>query len=301
MNIKILSTVNKEYIIKLIMLKTPSSSSCTSGFLIMLLLTGVIPTLTSISLIDTEGFPEKQGLKQNSENDDYQDMYKQRDFEKYLSQQYEVHKEYTDYYDFLLNGNDNSEENPSIITDEDFKEIEDDDNDKTEKKQSNNNIHNDDDDDDGKDKFPFGSDWKKDDIATDETDSSSSDKRDEENSYKNIKVIECSSLNINAYEVADMNELDSLLNKATMAGNENNQMKNNNKETQEYNLGSETKIIFICNNENKNVSPSNDYDMINLLPNQGIILPINSEKNNDDNDDNNNNNNNDFDVTTTIR
>ncbi len=36
----------------------------------MLLLTGTIPTLTSIPLIDTEAFAEKKELKQDSEKDD---------------------------------------------------------------------------------------------------------------------------------------------------------------------------------------------------------------------------------------
>ena len=108
------------------MRKTPSSF--TRIFLIMLLITGVIPTLTSISLIDAEAFSEKTGSNQNIEND-YQKMYKQRDFEKYLSHQYEFYKEYTEYYDDLLNSIEN-EKNPSSITNENVKENDDDDNEK---------------------------------------------------------------------------------------------------------------------------------------------------------------------------
>ena len=43
------------------MRKTPTSF--TSIFLIILLIIGVIPTLTSIPLIDTEAFAEKKGLE----------------------------------------------------------------------------------------------------------------------------------------------------------------------------------------------------------------------------------------------
>src|SRR5688572_27229803 len=114
MNIIILSMVNKQYIINFSMRKTPSSY--TSLFLIMLLLTGIFSTLTSLSLIDTEAFPDKKELEQHIEENDYQKKYKQHDFEKYLSHQYAFYKEYTDYYDDLLNSVENSKNKPVTLS-----------------------------------------------------------------------------------------------------------------------------------------------------------------------------------------
>lgn len=276
------------------MRKTPSSF--TRIFLIMLLITGVIPTLTSISLIDAEAFSEKTGLKQNIEND-YQKMYKQRDFEKYLSHQYEFYKEYTEYYDDLLNGMEN-ENKPSSITNENFKENNDDDDDKK-SKQSNT------DDDDAKDEFTLKSDWKKKDFAADKIYSSSD--KSEKKKYKSVQIIECSNLNINAYEVEDFSDVETLLNKAPIFQNDDNQNElqlKNNKEAKEYNIGSDTKIIFICNNENQNFSPNNSpndsNDIISSLPDEGIMLPVNSPNNNNYNNNHNNNNDNDNEITTTV-
>ena len=257
------------------MRKTPSSF--TSIFLIILLITGVIPSLTSISLMDAEASSEKKGSEQHIEND-YQKMYKQRDFEKYLSHQYEFYKEFTEYYDDLLNSIEN-EKNPSSITNENVKENDDDDDDKK-SKQSNN------DDDDAKAKFTLEYDWKKD-IATDKIYSSSAEDKSEKKKYKNIKIIECSNLNINAYEVEDFSDVETLLNKAIISQNDDNQNElqlKNNKETKEYNIGTETKIIFVCNNENQDISsnnsPNESNDIISSLPDEGIMLSVNSPNNN---------------------
>ena len=109
------------------MRKTPTSF--TSIFLSLLLIIGAIPTLTSIPLIDTEeAFAEKKVLDLDLEQDhekNYQQMYKKADFEKYLSNQYETYKEYTQYYGDLLYSVENPEEIP-IFSDEIFREIIDD-------------------------------------------------------------------------------------------------------------------------------------------------------------------------------
>ena len=108
------------------MRKTPTSF--TSIFLSLLLIIGAIPTLASIPLIDTEAFAEKNGLDLDLEQDhekNYQQMYKKADFEKYLSDQYETYKEYTQYYGDLLYSVENPEKIP-FFSDEIVKEIIDD-------------------------------------------------------------------------------------------------------------------------------------------------------------------------------
>ena len=111
----------------------------------MLLIIGAIPTLTSIPLIDTEeAFAEKNGLDLDLEQDhekNYQEMYKQYDFEKYLSDQYETYKEYTQYYGDLLYSVENPQTNP-FFSDEIVREPIDEDN-----RESNTKDDDDDDDD----------------------------------------------------------------------------------------------------------------------------------------------------------
>ena len=281
-----------------------TSGPFTSIFLIMLLLTGAIPTLTSIPLLDTEAFAEKKGPKHDSEKDDeekdYQQKYKHYDFKKYLSHQYEAYKDYTQYYGDLLYSVENPDKNP-FFTDEDVREQDD----NRKEKQSD---RDDDDDDDG---------------ANGKSDKMDSSEKNEKKTYKYIKIIECSNLKINQYDVEDLSDVEKIINakeaqdsrnvekivkEVTISENNNNDddddgdnhvkeshIKNNEAAHQEYNIGSETKIIFLCNNDNLNMDSSNvGNDMMrNSLPSEGIMLPINSLKNN-------NNNNNDNEVTTTI-
>ena len=155
---------------------------------------------------------------------------------------------------------------------------------------------------------------------------SSSDKSEKKKTYKFIKIIECSNLNINQYDVEDLSDVEKIINAKEaqdsrdvekilnqVRSSENNinndyeddddnhvkesHIKNNKAGHQEYNIGSETKIIFLCNNDNLNMDSTNDGNdmMINSLPSEGLMLPISSLENN-----NNNNNNNDNQVTTTI-
>jgi hypothetical protein len=274
----------------------------------MLLLTGIIPTLTSIpSIIDIEAFAEKKGLKEDSDKDDkkdYQERYKHYDFEKYLSNQYKVYKEYAQYYGDLLYNVENSDKNNHhpFFADEKFKEQDD-----NRKQKHSDRDYND--DANGK--------------SSDEKDSLS-DKNEKKKTYKFIKIIECSNLNINQYDVEDLSDVEKIINakeakdsrdvekilKQVRSSENNNHdddddynhvkeshIKNNKAGHQEYNIGSETKIIFLCNNDNLNMDSTNDgNDMIrNSLPSEGIMLPISSLKNNN----NNNNNDNDNKVTTT--
>ena len=54
------------------------------------------------------------------------------------------------------------------------------------------------------------------------------------------------------------------------------------KKTREYNIGSNTKVIFICNNERYNLSPLNSNNFGDSLSSDGIIGPTSVSKNNYD-------------------
>ena len=297
----------------------------TSVFLITLLLTGVISTLTSISFGDTEAFVDKKESKLNTEEEDknnYQEKYKQYDFEKYLSNQYEIYKEYAQYYGNLLYIAENPQKN-TFFTHGEVKEPDD----NRQQKHSDRDDDDDDNDDDnddndnhanGKSSF-VESNNEKNDIVTKENVIHTLDKSEEEEkekkTYKNIKIIECSNLNLNNYDVQNYTDVEKILNakeakdwsvvqeilnKVTFSENnkhddaddvDENQVEShikNSKEPHQYNIGSETKIIFICTNDNLNMEPTNaDNNLIRSLPDEGIILPITAPTEN-----NNNNNNN---------
>jgi hypothetical protein len=270
-------------------MRKTTPSSFTRVFLIMLLLTGA-SIASSLPLIDTEAFAEKIGLKHDLENDDkknYQEKYKQYDFKKYLSHQYEVYKEYTEYYEDLLFYAENPQKYP-FLTDENIKEQDD-------NKKQKHSDRDDDDDFNGK-SSTFESDDGKDTTIKDK--SEEEEEEEEKKTYKNIQIIECSNLNLNNYEVKnyrdvekiinakeaqDSSLVEEILNKETISENKDdddyNHMeshKENSNAHQEYNIGSETKIIFLCTNDNLNRESPNDNgnDMIRSLPNEGIMLPI---------------------------
>ena len=121
--------------------------------------------------------------------------------------------------------------------------------------------------------------------STSESNKKDSDTRDkiyssdksEKKTYKNIQIIECLNHNINAYDVEDFSDvvkfinaqeakdsrdIEKILNEVTFSENNNddiNQEKSeikNSKEAQEYNIGSETKIIFICKSDNLDIKPT---------------------------------------------
>ena len=173
----------------------------------------------------------------------------------------------------------------------------------------------DDDEDDSDDNYDEDKNGKSSKSESNKKDIDTADKlyssdKSEKKTYKNIKIIECLNHNINAYdvedfsdvvkfinakEVKDSRDLKKMLNEATFSENKNDDFNQeeseikNDKEAQEYNIGSETKIIFICKSENLDIKPT---EIIKSLPSEGIMLPITLNKNN-------NNNNND-EVTTTV-
>jgi hypothetical protein len=296
-------------------MRKTTPSSFTRVFLITLLLTGA-SIASSLPLIYTEAFAEKKGLKHDLENDDkknYQDKYKQYDFEKYLSNQYEVYKGYAQYYEDLLYNAENPQKHP-YLTHENVKEQDDNQKQKHSERDRDGDDNHRDDDANGK-SSSLESTMK--DIATKYKiykSYKSEEEVKEKKTYKNIKIIECSNLNLNNYDVKNYNDVEKILNakeakdwsvvkeilnkETTFENNDDayNHMeshKENSNAPQEYNIGSETKIIFLCTNENLNREPTNDNgnDMIRSLPDEGIMLPISSHTKND--------NNNDNDVTTT--
>jgi peptidoglycan/xylan/chitin deacetylase (PgdA/CDA1 family) len=82
----------------------------------------------------------------------------------------------------------------------------------------------------------------------------------------------------------------------------NQQVKSHNekssKEAKEYDINSNTKVIFICNNENHELRPINSNNLTQPLTNDGILLPTHSPNNHNNN--NNNNNGENKPITTTI-
>ena len=245
-----------------------------------IIITGAIISI-AVSLTDTKAFADIPDEKQIKKTDNemlinYQQMYKQYDFAKYLNYYYTyTNKEYTENDD-SNNGAENSGINPFAAATFDNKFDEKDDKPKEQQQQQSNRGNED-----------------------DEKKYSSNKKNDnDKNQFTNIKIIECRNLKINAYEVEDLKSIENLINKPTsfendIDGNQQGESQmENNRQTQEFNTGSNTKIIFICNNESYNLSPVNSNHVTNPIPNSGVIIPTNSQ--------NNNNNNADEKTTTTI-
>ncbi|HEY6657827.1 MAG TPA: hypothetical protein VIZ62_04815, partial [Nitrososphaeraceae archaeon] len=120
--------------------------------------------------------------------------------------------------------------------------------------------------------------------------------KDEKKTYKNIKIIECRNFNINAYEVEDLKSIATLLNKPTTIekddyanGKQQEKSPNekNNKEVKEYDINSNTKVIFICNNDNHDLRPVNSGNNLTPHPltNDGILLPMHSQNSNNNGED----------------
>ena len=266
-------------------------SSLSTMLLIMsILFTGVVITI-AVSLTDIFAFSDKiernqiPPQKDNGDNrNDYQQMYKQYDFEKYLNYYYIFIPEYNDNLDSKRGGDDLSEKN-SLAATAIYNSLKDkEDNKKHHKQQSTNR-----DKDEAKyvlelgDRKDFYKDKKR-----------SSDLNDKKN-YKNIQIIECRNFNINAYEVEDLKSISTLLNKPTTLENDgrdggNQQEKSHNeknsREVQEYDINSNTKVIFICNNEHHELRPVNSGNNLTPQPltNDGIILPTHSKTTNNGED-----------------
>ena len=279
MNIIIISIVNK-YDIIIFVMRTTSFS--TLLLLTSIILIGAVITI-SVSLTDTLAISDKIDQKQIQQKDDgdnkknYQQMYKQYDFEKYLNYHYTYIPEYNENQD--SNSNDDiSEKNPfaAAAIYNDFKDYEDN---KKQQQQHQSNGEK----DDAKAKYVLELDDRK-------------DFTDDKKTYKNIKIIECRNFNINAYEVEDLKSIETLLNKPTTFENDdyangNQQEKSHNeknsKETKEYDINSNTKVIFICNNENHDLRPIKSSNNLTPQPltNDGIILPTHSPNSNNNGDD----------------
>ena len=254
-------------------------------FITFIIITGVIISI-DISLTETEAFSDNPDLKQIKEKGDgkiinYQEMYKQYDFARYLNHYYTYSKEDSKNYD-SLDGIENSEVNSFSITSHNNLNDKEDDNKKQQHKQSNR--HN----DDSKVTKILELDRKN--MIEDKTDSL--DKKRDKQEYKKVKIIECRNFNINAYDLDDLQSVKTLLsNPSSFEKDEVNQQgkaqgSENSKEAREYNIGSNTKVIFICNNEKYNVSPLNSNTFRDSLTSDGIIVPtsVSKNKNNYDND-----------------
>ena len=260
------------------MRRTPFASIIFISFIII---TGAIISI-GVSLTETKAFSDKTAQKQINEKDDaqknYQQMYKQYDFAKYLNYYYTYSNEYNQNYD-SHNGVDNSEKNPFDSAFHNFNGKNDDDNNKKQQQQSNRHS------DDSKVKYVLERDRK--DIVENKKDSSD---KNEKQTYKNLKIIECRNFNINAYELEDLKGVKALLSKPSVVENENGNQQGKDhsseisKEAREYNIGSNTKVIFICNNERYSLSPLDSNNVIHSIPSNGIIIPTNSQNNNNDDD-----------------
>src|SRR5919112_2132085 len=117
MNIIIISTVNKYNIIIFVMRTTSFSS--TMLLIMTIILSGAVITIT-VSLTDTLAFSDKIDQKPIQQKDDnnnnnnqknYQQLYKQYDFEKYLNYHYMYIPQYYDNRDSNSN-DDTSKKNP---------------------------------------------------------------------------------------------------------------------------------------------------------------------------------------------
>jgi hypothetical protein len=252
-------------------------------FITFIIITGVIISI-NISLTETEAFSDNPGLKQINEKSDgklinYQQMYKQYDFAKYFNHYYTYSKEDSKNYD-SPDVFENSKVNSFSITSNNLND-KDSDNKKQQHKQSNR--YNDD------PKVTHILELDRKNIVEDKTDSL--DKKRDKQKYKNVKIIECRNFNINAYELEDLQSVETLLsNPSTFENDEVNQEgkghgSENSKEAREYNIDSNTKVIFICNNEKYNLSPLNSNTFRDSLTSDGIIVPTSISKNNYDNDD----------------
>jgi hypothetical protein len=271
MNIIIISIVNK-YVIIIFVMRT--TSFFTLLLLTSIILIGAVITI-AVSLTDTFAISDKIEQKQIQQKDDdankknYQHMYKQYDFEKYLNY----------HYTYIPESNENHDSNS-----EDYE-----DNKKQQQQQQFNREK-----DDAKAKYILELDDRKD--SSDDKKSSSDKNKDDKQTYKNIKIIECRNFNINAYEVEDLKSIATLLNKPTTFENDdyangNQQEKSHNeknsREVKEYDINSNTKVIFICNNENHDLRPVNSGNNLTPqpLPNDGIILPTHSQNSNNNGED----------------
>src|SRR5215204_956418 len=304
MNIIIISTVNKYNIIIFVMRTTSFS---TMLLIMTIILYGAVITI-AVSLTDTLAFSDKidqkpiQQKDNNNNQKNYQQLYKQYDFEKYLNYHYMYIPQYNDNRDSNSN-DDTSKKNP-------FAAAAIDNNNFNDKKDNNKQLEQQSNSEKDENKAEYILELKDRNHFADHKKYSSD--KDDKTTYKNIKIIECKNFNINAYEIEDLKSIETLLTKPTTFENNddddddddsvgNQQVKSHNgknsKEAKEYDINSNTKVIFICNNENHELRPINSNNLTQSLTNDGILLPTHSPNNNNNN---NNNNGENKPVTTTI-
>src|SRR5215213_9185187 len=144
MNIIIISTVNKYNIIIFVMRTTSFS---TMLLIMIIIFSGAVITIT-VSLTDALAFSDKIDQKLIQQKDDnnnnnnnqknYQQLYKQYDFEKYLNYHYMYLPQYNDNHDSKSDDDDISKKNPFATAeiDNNFKHKKD--NKKQQKKQKSN-------------------------------------------------------------------------------------------------------------------------------------------------------------------
>lgn len=270
------------------------ASFATSMLLITsIILSGAVITIP-VTLTDKMAFSEKIDQKQVQQKDDdnsqnYQQMYKQYDFVKYLNYHYTYNKEYMENLDSNSDA-DISEKKPSAASTAIYNNFIDKDNNKKQQQQQQQ-PHSEREKDEDKAKYILELDDKKKKHLADDT-KYSSDKNDKK-TYKNIKIIECRNFNINAYEIQDLKGIENLLNKPTTFENNDvnsnqkgkSHIENNSREVNEYEINSNTKVIFICNNTNHDLLPINSTTLIQPIPSDGIILPTHSETKNNNGED----------------
>src|SRR5687767_11282991 len=220
-------------------MRRPSFS--TKLLITSILFTGLFLTIAAVSLTETFAYSDKIERKQIQQKDDdnkkdYQMMYKQYDFEKYLNYHYTYIPEYNDNLDSKSGDDDDlSEKNPFPATTiyNDFKENED--NKKKHHKQQSTNR----DKDEAKYILELG------DRKDFDNDKKYSSDINDKKKYKNIKIIECRNFNINAYDVEDLKSIETLLTKPTTGGEndydgnyhqEKSHNEKNSRETKEYDI-----------------------------------------------------------------
>ena len=261
-------------------MRTLASFATTSMLLITsIILSGALITIP-VTLTDTMASSEKIDQKQVQQKDDdnsinYQEMYKQYDFVKYLNYHYTYNKEYMENLDSNSDA-DISEKKPSAASTAIYNNFNDKDNNKKQQQQQQQ-PHSEREKDEDKVKYILELDGKKKKHLADDT-KYSSDKNDKK-TYKNIKIIECRNFNINAYEIQDLKGIENLLNKPTTFENNDvnsnkkgkSHIENNGKEINEYEINSNTKVIFICNNTN--------HDLLPINSNNNNLIPLNTTSN----------------------
>ncbi|MGE5705896.1 MAG: hypothetical protein ACM3XP_04175 [Nitrososphaerales archaeon] len=101
-------------------------------------------------------------------------------------------------------------------------------------------------------------------------------KNNDKKAIKKIKIIECKNTNVNGDELEDLETVETMKSENPIVkqlenkqlGNQMNEYDQYNGGVHEYYIGSDTKIIFICTNDNYNLDSNNNIDTLKT-PNTG--------------------------------